>query len=142
MKKFTNQYWFLIFCSCIIIFFIVLWYKSNQWTISLQKNSKFTICYVVSDWHQKNNRGVGADLEFPVNGIMIKRTTNYDLKKGGKYLVLYDSLKPSNYLLLYNHQINEKVIAPSKGWKFNEIPILIDSTDLKEYFKKLGIKQL
>ena len=136
MKKFINQYWFLTFCSCIIIFFIALWYKSNQWMISLQKNSKFTICYVVSDWHQKNNRGVGADLEFLVNGIMIKRTANYDLKKGDKYLVMYDSLKPSNYLLLYNHQIKEKVIAPSNGWKFNEIPILIDSTDLKEYFKK------
>ncbi|VXC58356.1 conserved hypothetical protein [Chryseobacterium sp. 8AT] len=41
--------------------------------------------------------------------------------------------------MLYNHELSSKIKAPVNGWKFNELPIKLDSTDLKFYFEKLNL---
>lgn len=106
----------------------------------LEKHAKFTIGTMVSNWHQKNNRGVGTDFKYLVNNIRIIKTGSYNLRKGQRCLILYDSLSPQNCLMLGNHIVPYNIEAPSNGWKFNEIPIPIDSAELKEYFDELGLK--
>lgn len=106
---------------------------------SAKRNAKYTIAYITSDWHQKNNNGVGTDFTYYVNGEEINKTCADNLRKGTRYIVLYDSIHPKNYIMLYNHQLLNNIKAPVNGWKFKEVPIKLDSADLKYYFEKLNL---
>ena len=139
MKNIWNKYWVLFFLIVCITISVVSVLKSNQEIKNVKKNAKYNIAYITSNWHQKNNRGAGTDFKYYVNGRTISKTCNYNLQKGTKYLIMYDSISPSRYIMLGHHQLPDDIEVPSNGWKFNEIPISIDSADLKQYFKKLGI---
>lgn len=96
-----------------------------------KKNAKYTVAFITSNWHPKNTRGMGTDFTFIVNDKIIEGICSNSLKKGTRYIVLYDSICPRNYILLYNHQLSNKIKIPAKGWTYDEIPLKLDSTDLK-----------
>lgn len=131
---------FYIILGLATLFFIIFTLISSKSQIkNARKNAKYTIAYITSDWHQKNNNGVGTDFTYYVGGKRINKTCANNLKKGTRYVVLYDSINPKNYIMLYNHELSSKIKAPVNGWKFNELPIKLDSTDLKFYFEKLNL---
>lgn len=131
----------IILVSAVIIggLFIGLSYLSENEMKATWLNSKFTVATMTSNWHHKNSNGVGTDFTYSVGGRTISKTTNFNLKKGTRYLVMYDSLSPSWYIMLGRHQLPDSIEAPPNGWKFKEIPITIDSAELKQYFKELGM---
>lgn len=94
----------------------------------LIKYTKYTTATVISDWHHKNNTGIGVDYEYYVNRRRYEYTINLDLKKNEKYLLAYDSLKPSNCLILETYPLNQNINSPINGWNINELPIPVDST--------------
>lgn len=98
----------------------------------LIKYTKYTTAIVTSDWHHKTNTGVGVDYEYHVNGRKYEYTINLDLKKNEKYLLAYDSLKPSNCVILETYPLNQNVISPVNGWNINELPIPVDSTTIND----------
>ncbi|SHF71469.1 hypothetical protein [Chryseobacterium vrystaatense] len=122
-----------------LVLIIVTLVLSRHDLRSAKKNAKYTIAYITSDWHQKNNNGVGTDFTYEVNGHQIGKTCANNLKKGTRYIVLYDSISPKNYIMLYNHQLSSTVKAPRNGWEFSNLPIKVDSADLKFYFEKLNL---
>lgn len=127
----------IAFFTLVIIIVTLLLSRINL--KNAKKNAKYTVAYITSDWHQKNNNGVGTDFTYYVNGEKIEKTCANNLKKGTRYIVLYDSIHPKNYIMLYNHQLSDKVSAPANGWKLNQVPIKLDSADLKFYFEKLNL---
>lgn len=129
----------IILAVTTVIVIIVTLFLSRHELKSAKKNAKYTIAYITSDWHQKNNNGVGTDFRYYVNGEEINKTCADNLKKGTRYIVLYDSIHPKNYIMLYNHQLLNNIKAPVNGWKFKEVPIKLDSADLKYYFEKLNL---
>jgi len=139
MNEFFKRKYLLLLAICFFLFLFYLFYKAKEDAKSSWKYSKYTVGYIISNWHQKNNNGVGTDFIYKVKEVTISKTCDYNLHKGTKYLVLYDSLKPSNYIMLGSHQLPDDIKAPYNGWKFNEIPIKIDSADLKKYFDELKI---
>lgn len=130
---------YLMLAFATLIFITTTLFLSRDNLKNVKKNAKYTIAYITSDWHQKNNRGVGTDFTYYVNGKKIEKTCANSLKKGTRYILLYDSISPKNYIILYNHKLSNKVTAPVNGWKFNELPIKVDSADLKYYFEKLNL---
>lgn len=102
----------------------------------LLKNAKYTVATVTSDWHHKNNTGVGVDYEYYVNEKSYGYTINLDLKKNEKYLIAYDSLKPSNCQILEIYPLTQNIISPINGWNLNELPIKINSEEIFDYIKK------
>ena len=103
----------------------------------LIKYTKYTTAIIVSDWHHKNNNGVGVDYEYYVNGKSYEFTINLNLTKNEKYLLAYDSLKPSNCQILEIYPLNKNIISPMNGWNLNEIPIRVNSEEVFNYIKEI-----
>ncbi|WP_426279161.1 hypothetical protein ACN9MN_08025 [Chryseobacterium sp. S-02] len=138
IKQAGNKFYIVL--GLVTLFFVIFTLVSSKTKLTAtKKNAKYTIAYITSDWHQKNNNGVGTDFTYYVNGEKINKTCANSLEKGTRYIVLYDSLHPKNYIILYNHKISNNIKSPVNGWKFNELPIKIDSSDLKFYFEKLNL---
>ncbi|AZA77369.1 hypothetical protein EG347_07535 [Chryseobacterium sp. G0186] len=100
------------------------------------KNPKYTIGKATTDWHQKNNNGVGTDYKYQVNDKVYFKTTNCSYKKGDKFLVIFDSIKPKNATVLGIYSIENYLIdlkPPAKGWKYQDVPFNIDSNMIKKY---------
>lgn len=104
-----------------------------------KKNAKYTVAYVTSNWHPKNNNGAGTDFVFNIKGEKFNGLYAYRLDKGKKYILLYDSLQPENYILLYDHQLPDTIKAPVNGWVLKDVPVKLDSGDLKAYFHDKGL---
>lgn len=138
VRLLKNNY-HIILAFATLLFIIMAFFLSHSNLEGAKKNAKYTVAYITSDWHQKNNNGVGTDFTYYVNGKKINKTCANSLKKGTRYIVLYDSIHPKNYIILYNHKISSNIKSPVNGWKFNELPIKIDSSDLKFYFEKLNL---
>lgn len=137
--KLKSNFFTTVLIFVTLIFIIVTLFLSRKDLKSARKNAKYTVAYITSDWHQKNNNGVGTDFTYYVNGKKINKTCANNLKKGTRYIVLYDSINPKNYIILYNHELSSKIKAPVNGWNFDELPIKVDSMDLKFYFEKLNL---
>ncbi|ALR30732.1 hypothetical protein ATE47_09415 [Chryseobacterium sp. IHB B 17019] len=138
VRLLKNNY-HIILAFATLLFIIIAFFLSHFNLKDAKKNSKYTVAYITSDWHQKNNNGVGTDFSYYIDGKRIDRTCASSLKKGTKYILLYDSIHPKNYIMLYNHKLPNNIKAPSNGWKFKDLPIKIDSNELKAYFKELDI---
>ena len=123
----------MIAMAIVVIIFGYIY--SNNNLKNLIKYPKYTIALIISDWHHKNNHGIGVDYEYSVNEKRYNYTINLDLKKEAKYLLVYDSLKPSNCRILEMYPIIEDVQPPINGWKYNNVPIKIDSIEIIEYLK-------
>lgn len=132
MRKIIDEYFHLVILSILIIL-IGYWYLSSLNGLkNLSKRQKFTIAKAISDWHHKNTNGIGVDYEYFVSNRQYSNTINMDLKKGQKYLLVFDSIKPENNVILDIYPINNQSIAPEKGWKLSDVPISIDSTTIND----------
>ncbi|MCT2563761.1 hypothetical protein [Chryseobacterium herbae] len=138
LKAIKNNYHIILGLATLIIIITTL-FLSRHDLKNAKKNSKYTIAYITSNWHQKNNNGVGTDFTYEVNGEKIEKTCANNLEKGTRYIVLYDSIAPKNYIMLYNHPLPDSIKRPLNGWKFNEVPVKLDSSDLKQYFQVLKL---
>lgn len=138
IRLIKNNY-HVILAFATLVFIIMVFFLSHSNLEGAKKNAKYTVAYITSDWHQKNNNGVGTDFTYYVNGEKIEKTCANNLKKGTRYIVLYDSIHPKHYIMLYNHQLPDKIKTPLNGWKLDQVPIKLDSTDLKFYFEKLDL---
>ncbi|GEM_PF-617115 len=136
-----KKYFFIIIGFCIILIFFIANFYGKRHQKNAKKNAKYTVAYITTDWHQKNNRGVGSDFIYFVEGEKYDRTCTSTsiLKKGEKYLLLYDSLRPKYFIMLYKQKIFDSLKPPYNGWSYKELPLKLDSTDLKFYFKELNI---
>jgi len=140
MKKIIDKYLFVIIGIGIVLVFVLGYIYSAIINKGIKKHSKYTVGYISSDWHYKNGNGVGTDYLYYVGNKEFSGTSVYNLKKGTKYLLMYDSLKEKNSILLGHHQLSNMISAPSKGWDFNKVPIKLDSVDLIKYSDELNME--
>ncbi|OCA77934.1 hypothetical protein BBH99_10400 [Chryseobacterium contaminans] len=130
MKKIIdkNFHLILIFTLAIIIGY---WYLSSLNGLkNVSKRQKYTTALVISDWHHKDTNGIGVDYEYFVDNRRYSNTINLDLKKGQKYLLVFDSIVPESNVLLDIYPINNFPSVPVNGWKINELPIKVDRTEI------------
>ncbi len=140
MKNFINKYYLVIGFFAIVMMFLISILYAKIGIKGIKKNAKYTIGIMTSNWHPKNNNGVGTDFIYFVRGQKISKTGPYNLKIGKRCLIMYDSLKPSHCLMLGYHQLPDSIEAPYNGWAFKQVPIKLDSADLKAYLEKEGFE--
>ncbi|RKE82560.1 hypothetical protein [Chryseobacterium sp. AG363] len=143
MKKLISEKFHIILLiltlGCIIFCLI----SANLGNNGILKNPKYTIGEAISDWHHKNNNGVGIDYKYDVNGITYSKTANFSYKKGDKFLIIFDSIKPNNSAILDIYSIENYLIdvkVPSKGWKYQDVPFNIDSNIIKKYVQDWNVE--
>lgn len=111
------------------------------WQKKMLQRPKYTIGIATTDWHHKNNNGVGTDYNYEIAKQTFSSTTNWSYKKGSKFLIIYDSIKPKNAVVLSLYNIKEtNIVAPLNGWKYSEVPILIDSVIIRKFVEDWNIK--
>lgn len=136
MKKFVSEKFHLILLTLTLGFIIFCLISSNLGINDLLKSPKYTIGEAISDWHQKNNNGVGIDYKYHVNGITYSKTANVAYQKGDKFLIIFDSIKPDNSAILDIYSIENYLIdlkVSSKDWKYQDVPFNIDNNTIKKY---------
>ncbi len=143
MKKLISEKFHIILLiltlGCIIFCLI----SANLGNNGILKNPKYTIVEAISDWHHKNNNGVGIDYKYDVNGITYSKTANFSYKKGDRFLIIFDSIKPNNSAILDIYSIENYLIdvkVPSKGWKYQDVPFNIDSNIIKKYVQDWNVE--
>ena len=110
----------------ILLIPIFFWGLSYYWLENRIKNSKFTIGQISSEWHTKSTfKNFGVDYEYKINDKTYSKQISVDLRKGNKYLVVYDSLSPKNAVLIPEYDMNI-YNSPKNGWNINELPIKIN----------------
>ena len=112
-------------------------YERN-WQKKMLDRPKYTIGIATTNWHNKNNNGVGTDYKYEINDMTFHGTTNWSYKKGDKFLVIFDSLKLRNCVVIGIYDIendlkNKNITVPRGGWKYNELPFKIDSAKIRKY---------
>ena len=119
--------------------FMLLGYRDQK---TITKNKKYTIGTITSEWHHKNDKGVGVDFEYNVNGKKYDKTFSKDVEIGNKYLVVFDSIHPNRFVLLPFYEFDKKFNydVPQNGWKFSEVPILIDTVKVNNYINDWNVK--
>ena len=130
MNKIINKNFHFILISIIIVVIGYWYFSSVNGLKNVSNRQKYTTALVVSDWHHKNTSGIGIDYEYFVNNIKYTNTINLDLKKGQKYLLVFDSIEPVNNVILDIYPIYNTSPIPLNGWKINELPIKVDSTKI------------
>lgn len=143
MKKFVSEK-FHIILLVLTLGLIIFWLISANVGINhMLKNPKYTIGESISDWHHKNNSGVGIDYKYHVNGITYSKTANVSYQKGDKFLIIFDSIKPDNSAILDIYSIENYLIdlkIPAKGWKYQDVPFNIDSNTIKKYVQDWNVE--
>ena len=131
--------------SCYIRFSIyhILFVRREFMGKKMLKAPKYTIGEAVTDWHQKNNNGVGTDYKYQVGNKIYFKTTNCSYKKGDKFLIIFDSIKPKNAKVLDIYSIENYLIdlkVPKNGWKYQDVPFNIDSNTIKKYVQDWNVE--
>jgi len=117
----------------ILVVIIGYWYFNSMNSLKdISKNPKYTTALIISDWHHKNNTGIGVDYEYYVNTKKYSNTVNLDLKKGQRYLLVFDSIAPENNVILDIYPMDNRFLSPVNGWSINELPIHVDSTAIND----------
>ncbi|RXM40441.1 hypothetical protein BOQ62_05575 [Chryseobacterium sp. CH21] len=130
MNKIINKNFHFILISIVIVVIGYWYFSSVNGLRNVSNRQKYTTALVVSDWHHKNTNGIGVDYEYFVNNIKYANTINLDLKKGQKYLLVFDSIEPLNNVILDIYPIYNTSKIPLNGWKINELPIKVDTTKI------------
>lgn len=136
VKKFTDTYFVIILFVSLASFIIFSLIGSRIETKNILKRPKFTIAIATTDWHHKNNNGVGTDYMYRINGVTFRRTTSDSYKKGDKFLIIYDSLKPEKSQGLPLYPVKQDYIGlkiPENGWIYEKVPFNIDSNLIIKY---------
>lgn len=128
------------------IFFIILVFLSMGYFYLIHlpharkntlKHSKYTIATIISDWHHRNDNGYGYDYDYFINGKRYRKTSNnVHAKKGERRLIMYDSLNPNHHCFLGYYELHDSITTPKNGWKYEQVPIAIDSAEIREYIEK------
>jgi len=143
IKKLTNKYFIIVLAVSTILFIIFCFIGSTLETKNILKRPKFTIAIATTDWHPKNNNGVGTDYMYKLNGVTFRRTISGSYKKGDKFLVIYDSLKPEKSQGLPLYPVKQDYIGlkiPENGWKYEEVPFNIDSNLIRKYLNDWNVE--
>ncbi|MEJ5049827.1 hypothetical protein WH221_08295 [Chryseobacterium culicis] len=143
MKKFILEKFNIILLVLTLGLIIFCMVDENLWVKKMLKSPKYTIGEAVTDWHPKNNNGVGTDYKYQVSNKIYFKTTNYSYKKGDKFLIIFDSIKPKNAKVLGIYSIENYLIdlkVPSKGWKYQDVPFNIDSNTIKKYLQDWNVE--
>ena len=143
MKKLISEK-FHIIILILTLGLIIFWLISAHLGINdILKNPKYTIGEAISDWHYKNNNGVGIDYKYHVNGLTYSKTANVSYQKGDQFLIIFDSIKPDNSAVLDIYSIENYLIdlkIPEKGWKYQDVPFNIDSNTIKKYVQDWNVE--
>ncbi|PIE50383.1 MAG: hypothetical protein CSA38_02945 [Flavobacteriales bacterium] len=134
-NNFSNYLWVTLFTIGIFFIFYLFLYRVPLDERNLLKNTKYTLAIVTSDWHYKDDSGVGVDYEYFINDKYYYKTSNIRVRKGEKYIIVYDSLNPNTHCLLNNYELSDTIIPPKNGWKYNEVPIPIDSAYIRNIIR-------
>ncbi|WP_428067665.1 hypothetical protein [Chryseobacterium gambrini] len=130
MKQIVNKNLHLIIISVLIIL-IDYWYLSSLNALKdISKRKKYTLAIAISDWHHKDINGVGVDYEYFIEDRKYSNTINLDLKKGQKYLLVYDSIRHENNVLLDIYPVDNFLSPPINGWNIKELPIQVDTVNI------------
>ncbi|WP_079242545.1 hypothetical protein [Chryseobacterium indologenes] len=143
MKKFILEKFHIILLVLTLGLIIFCMVDENLWVKKMLKSPKYTIGEAVTDWHPKNNNGVGTDYKYQVSNKIYFKTTSYSYKKGDKFLIIFDSIKPKNAKVLGIYSIENYLIdlkVPSKGWKYQDVPFNIDSNTIKKYLQDWNVE--
>ncbi|WP_431612421.1 hypothetical protein [Chryseobacterium sp. 'Rf worker isolate 10'] len=143
MKKLISEKFHIILLISVLVFIIFCFFDENLWVKKMLKTPKYTIGEAVTDWHQKNYNGVGTDYKYQVSNKIYFKTTNCSYKKGDKFLIIFDSIKPKNAKVLDIYSIENYLIdlkVPSKGWKYEDVPFNIDSNMIKKYVQDWNVE--
>lgn len=143
IKKFTDKYFVIILFVFLASFIIFCLIGSTIETKNMLKRPKFTIAIATTDWHHKNNNGVGTDYMYKLDGVTFRRTTSDSYKKGDKFLIIYDSLKPEKSQGLPLYSVKQDYIGlkiPENGWKYVEVPFKIDSNIIRKYLNDWNVE--
>ncbi|EFK33476.1 Uncharacterised protein [Chryseobacterium gleum] len=143
MKKLISEKFHIIILIVTFVFIIFCLISSNLGVNDLLKSPKYTIGEAISDWHQKNNNGLGTDYKYQVDNKIYFKTTSCFYKKGDKFLIIFDSIKPKNAKVLDIYSIENYLIdlkVPSKGWKYKDVPFNIDSNTIKKYIQDWNVE--
>lgn len=137
MKSFFKSYYHIILCVFPIVWMIYLYFFSNVEINHILKNSKYTVTVITSDWHTKSGfKSFGIDYEYHVDGKLYIKQTLKKLMKSQKYLLVFDSLNPQNARILEMYPLYDSINLPENGWTYKQVPISIDSIQIKEYVEK------
>ncbi len=127
------------FLIIILVLLIVFGYfQSKIDSKNIVKYKKFTVARIDSDWHSKEGftKNFGRDFSYQVKGKIFTKQTNLEVSKEQYFLLLYDSINPRNCVLLTEYPLYNSIKSPKNGWKFSQVPIPIDSIQIKEYVEK------
>jgi hypothetical protein len=143
MKKYFLEKFHIIILVLLVLLFLVGSIHEHLWIKQMLKRPKYTIGEATTDWHQKNGNGVGTDYKYQVRDKIYFGTTSCSYKKGNRFLVIFDSVKPKNARVLgiyfiENHLTNLRI--PIKGWKYLDVPFDIDSNTIKKYVKDWNVE--
>lgn len=135
----NNKYSIVIF-SILLLYIAYVILDDNSAGKKSLKHPKYTVG-LVGEWHFKTTwKTAGSDFFIKLNGKEIRKTfpyNNLEDKVGKKYLVLYDSLEPHTfnkyYELLHIYPLPDSIEAPPNGWRYDEVPIPIDSVRIRKY---------
>ncbi|WP_426482075.1 hypothetical protein [Chryseobacterium sp. R2ACT005] len=143
MKKFISGKFHIILLVLTLGLIIFCMVDENLWVKKMLKSPKYTIGEAITDWHPKNNNGVGTDYSYQVSNKIYYKTTNCSYKKGDKFLIIFDSIKPKNAKVLDIYSIENYLIdlkIPAKGWKYQDVPFNIDSNTIKKYIQNWNVE--
>ncbi len=131
-----NSKYPLIIILIVIAVILYGYFNANKNKAKLLNNYKFTVARITTDWHYKNDNGIGVDYEYDVNKKKYSSTVNVDVKNNETYLLIYDSLNPRSCLVLEMYPIYDSIEPPKNGWKYEEVPIRVDTLRIKEHINK------
>ena len=98
IKSLTERYYLIFLLIPGFLIFAII--DEKIWVTKMLKKPKYTIGVATTDWHQKNNNGVGTDYKYYFKKVDYLGTTNYSYKKGDSFLIILDSLEPKNNKVL------------------------------------------
>lgn len=136
IKKYVNKNFHFIMIILVALFIIYGFIYEKMWIEKMLERPKYTVATATTDWHQKNDNGVGTDYRYELNNKVYNGTTNFSYKKGNRFLIIYDSVKPKNAKVLDLYPIYDDYVGlkiPKNGWKYKEVPFDIDSNQIKKY---------
>ncbi|CEJ71542.1 hypothetical protein BN1195_03891 [Chryseobacterium oranimense G311] len=143
IKKIISEKFHIIILTFTLIFIIFCLISASLGINNILKSPKYTIGEATSDWHYKNNNGVGIDYKYHVNGITYSKTAIFSYQKGDKFIIIFDSIEPNNSAILNIYSIENYLIdlkVPSKGWKYQDVPFNIDSNTIKKYVQDWNVE--
>ncbi|MBV8325688.1 hypothetical protein [Chryseobacterium sp.] len=143
MIKYIKNKFLIILTVITALLIIYGMIAENVWVKQMLKNPRYTIGEATSDWHQKNNNGVGTDYRYQVNDKIYFKTGSCSYRKGDRFLIIFDSIEPQNARVLDIYAIENYLIGlqvPKNGWKYQDVPFDIDSNTIKKYLQDWNVE--